>query len=339
MIRNSLYLALLAFATPAVAEGPAVVTDILPVHSLVSQVMQGVAEPSLIVKPGTSPHGAALRPSQARALQNADLVVWIGEELTPWLEKPLSALAEGKQTVALLDLEGTKRLEFRDVHDHDEHDDHKSDEEGHAHEDHKETHDDAHDDEHSDHSSEHDSHAETGHDDHQHEGVDPHAWLDPDNAHVWLTEIAAQLANVDPENAEIYAANAKAGQERIAEVTARLTASLQPMQGVPFAAFHDAHQYFELRFGLTLAGTVTDSDDADPSPAQLAALRKELTDKGVSCAFAGPTSNTGLLEAAAENVDLAIYQLDPLGTELPQGPDLYPQLLWELGQGFARCIK
>jgi zinc transport system substrate-binding protein len=41
--------------------------------------MQGVGEPEMILPPGASPHGYAMRPSEAAALQSADVVVWIGE--------------------------------------------------------------------------------------------------------------------------------------------------------------------------------------------------------------------------------------------------------------------
>ena len=64
-------------ASTAVAAPPKVVADIAPVHSLVAQVMEGVASPDLLVEPGASPHGYSLRPSQARALQQSDLVFWV----------------------------------------------------------------------------------------------------------------------------------------------------------------------------------------------------------------------------------------------------------------------
>ncbi|MEC8041367.1 MAG: zinc ABC transporter substrate-binding protein [Pseudomonadota bacterium] len=92
MLRNSLTLSLssaaLLTATTALADVPRVVTDIAPVHALVAQVMGDLGAPDLLVDPGSSPHSYAMRPSQARALEKADLVFWIGEPLTPWLEGP-----------------------------------------------------------------------------------------------------------------------------------------------------------------------------------------------------------------------------------------------------------
>lgn len=57
------------------------VADIASINALVTQVMQGVGVPSQIIPTGSSPHSYAMRPSEARALQGADLVVWVGPAL------------------------------------------------------------------------------------------------------------------------------------------------------------------------------------------------------------------------------------------------------------------
>ena len=113
----------LGLAGAASAEVPKVATDITPVHSLVARVMQGAGSPSLIVAPGATPHGYSMRPSEAAALEVADIVIWIGPELTPWLEGAIGTLAADAHSLALLDAPGTRRLAFRqgatfDAHDH-----------------------------------------------------------------------------------------------------------------------------------------------------------------------------------------------------------------------------
>ena len=113
----------------AYADTPQVAVDIAPVHSLVARVMDGVGTPDLIIKPGASPHEYSLRPSEAAALQNSDLVFWIGSDLTPWLTDTIETLAKNASVTSLLDLDGTVQLDFREsalfeVHDHDDHDDH-----------------------------------------------------------------------------------------------------------------------------------------------------------------------------------------------------------------------
>lgn len=300
---------LLILAVPANAEAPRVVADIAPVHGLVSQVMQGVGEPDLILLPGVSPHGYALRPSQARALQKAGLVVWIGPELTPWLEKPVTSLATKANTLALLSHERTQVLPFRDG---DGDGDEDENEEGHDH----------------------------GHvDEHDHGGIDPHAWLDPQNAQIWLGLIAESLAEIDPENAELYQANASKAQAELQALATMLQETLSPVQATPFVTYHDAYQYFENRFGLSNAGFVTLSDGAGVSPARVSELHDRLSELDVQCAFSEPEVDPGVLEGISASDGLILSTLDPMGRDLPLGGGFYSDLLRNLTQDFVDCSK
>lgn len=296
-----LCLALVLLSAPVRAEVPRVVADIAPVHALVAQVMQGLGTPDLILRPGISPHGYAMRPSQARALQNADLVVWIGPQLTPWLAKPMASLAPQAAKLTLLEAEATHRLVFRGADEHDH------------------GHDEGHDD------------GEGGP-----EPVDPHAWLDPENGRIWLGLIADRLALADPDNAALYHANAQAGQAELTGLQSELVAVLAPVQDRAFVTFHDAYQYFETRFGLHFAGAVTLSDAADPSPAQLARLRDTLVEKGITCAFSEPQFDPALL-AAIGGEGLTILSLDPMGSTLEPGAGFYSDLLRNMAGTFASC--
>ncbi len=320
----------------AFAEPPKVATDIAPIHSLVAQVMNAVGEPSLIVRQGASPHGYSMRPSEARALQNADLVVWVGPALTPWFEKPLSSLAEDAVRLELLDVPGTLQLEYRDLGDgdhggenvHDDLDDHGADmktdgEDGDGDERHSES---GGDDDH------------TGRDDHRnHADVDPHAWLDPQNAQVWVLAIAERLADLDPENAEVYLLNARTTVEDLKTQERVLAAQIKGMSDQPYVAFHDAYQYFENRFGLKIAGTVALGDASDPSPARVAALQSRIRGMGVTCAFAEPQFDPRLLEAAIETGNVTIRVIDPLGSTLEAGAALYGQLISAMAGEFIAC--
>ena len=116
-------------STSVMADVPNVAADIAPIHSLVSKVMDGVGEPKLVIQSGASPHGYRLRPSEAKALQDANLIFWMGEELTPWLDGAIDTLASNASVTSLLDQEGVVLHEFREgalfeAHDHSAHDDH-----------------------------------------------------------------------------------------------------------------------------------------------------------------------------------------------------------------------
>ena len=106
-----------------------VVASVKPLHSLVSGVMKGVGKPDLIVKGSASPHTYSLKPSQAKQLEDADLVFWMGHELESFLEKPLEAIASNARVIELIDTDELKRIKMReggafDDHGHDEHDEH-----------------------------------------------------------------------------------------------------------------------------------------------------------------------------------------------------------------------
>ncbi|OZB20345.1 MAG: zinc transporter [Rhodobacterales bacterium 34-62-10] len=346
-------------STAALADVPQVATDIAPVHSLVAQVMGDLGEPALIVQPGASPHGYSMRPSEAQALDDADLVVWIGEALTPWLQGPVETLGEGASVLELMSVTGTILYDYREgatfgAHDHGDHEGHDHDhdhEKAEAH-DHKHDHDkaEAHDHAHDhdkaeahDHAHDHDkakaeadSHA-GDHAGHDHSGSDAHAWLDPANGRVWLGAIAAELSRLDPDNAATYAANAAAGQAALEALEAELTAELAPLAETGFVVFHDAYQYFERRFGLQAAGAISFSDASTPSAGRIAELREAVATMGASCVFAEPQFSSGLVETVFGD-SATVGLLDPLGQDLEPGADLYPQVLRTMAGAFTTCL-
>ena len=356
----------------AMADVPNVAVDIAPVHSLVARVMDGVGTPNLIVQPGASPHEYSLRPSEAAALQEADLVFWLGEDLTPWMDDAVETLAEDAAVTTLLDAEGTILLDFRegalfeahshdhgngdhdahaeDAHDHD-HEEHAHDDE-HAHDEHAHDDDHAHDDhdhgheehaegeEHDHGEHDHDEHAEHdhGHEGHDHGEHDPHAWLSPENASTWLNLIAGQLSAADPDNAGTYFANAAAAREEMEALSAEIAATLDPVRGGSFIVFHDAYQYFETDFDFPASGAISLSDASDPSPARIAEIQGRIQEEGIDCVLAEPQFNPGIVEVVLDGTDANTGVIDPLGAELEPGSDLYPQLLRNMATTLAECL-
>ena len=325
----------------AYADVPQVAVDIAPIHSLVARVMDGVGTPDLIVQPGASPHEYSLRPSEATALQAADLVFWIGPDLTPWLTDTIETLAPDAAVTALLEADGTIELEFREgalfeAHDHDEDEDH-DDEDGH------EDHDDHDEEGHEDHADEeagHDDHddEETGHDEHDHGAHDPHAWLSPQNAMTWLNVIAGQLSAADPENAGAYFANAAAGRTEIEALIDEVTATLDPVRDGQFVVFHDAYQYFEADFDFPASGAISIGDASDPSPARIAEIQGRIAEQGIDCVLAEPQFNPSLVATVLDGTQAQTGILDPLGSDLEPGPALYPQLIRNLSTALAGCM-
>src|SRR3546814_171253 len=175
-----------------------------------------------------------MKPSNARAVEAADIVFWTGPGMEAFLVKPLQALASDATIVELDDAEGLTKLPFREggafeAHDHGD---------DHAHHDENEHEADG------DHDHEHDDHAaESGH--HDHGGFDTHLWLDPGNAKAMAAAIGKSLAAADPENAEAYAANLAALNDRHAALTKERAAHVAHGDTKHLTALHNATHALE----------------------------------------------------------------------------------------------
>lgn len=326
-MRRPLFAALLAtalapsLAPAALAEVPRVVTDIPATHSLTAQVMGDLGSPAVLLEQGGNAHNYALKPSQAQALSQADLVIWVGPAMTPWLERAIKGVNIGGKQVGLLEAAPTHRQEFgAGAHQHE--DEHTA-EAGQTEAEHA---------------------AEAGHDDHDapghsHEGLDPHAWLTPENAEIWLGLIAEELAAADPEHAATYAANAEAAKKEIAALDARLKASLAPVQGRPFVVFHDAYGYFAAHYGLNVVGAVALGDATAPGAGHLAELREDLSHEGVVCAFPEAAHDPKQIDILLEGTSVKRGgTLDPSGANLAYGPALYATLMGNLADTLVACL-
>ncbi|WP_425405839.1 zinc ABC transporter substrate-binding protein [Hwanghaeella sp.] len=354
-------------STPVLADSaPEVMTSIKPVHSLVSAVMEGVSEPGLIVEGAASPHSYALKPSQAAKLSKATHVFWIGHDLEAFLEKPIETVAANAHAVELLEINGLKTLEFREggafeSHEHheDEHEDHAHEEEHKGHDDHDdhahEKHDDhdhgeghAEDDKGHEHDGDahakheehdHDEHDHGEHEGHDHEGLDPHIWLDPQNAIVMVRAIADVLSADDPAHADRYAANAAKTIAALEKLTDEIAELMAPVHDKDFVVFHDAYRYFEERFGLHAAGSITISPEMSPGADRIREIRKRVKDLGATCVFAEPQFEPRLITVVLEGSNAKSGLIDPLGADLEDGPELYFTLIRNMAKSMHDCLS
>ena len=315
-----------------------VVASIKPIHSLASYLMKGVGTPNLIVDGYASPHGFAMKPSHAKMLQEADLIFWVGEGLENFLEKPLKSIAKKAEKIELLEIKGLQKLKFREKNIFDEHDDHghkedKHDDHGHDDDGHKE-------DDHDDHDHDKDGHKEDDHDDHGHEGhahgeYDPHIWLDPINAKVILNEMVEHLIENDEKNASIYKSNLDKALKDIDKLISDVKSELN--KEISFIVFHDAYQYFEERFNVSVLGAFTVNTDIMPGAEQLSEIREIIEHDKVSCIFSEPQFNPDIINTVAKDMKIKTGVLDPLGATLNPGKDLYFDLIRNISSSFKGC--
>jgi zinc transport system substrate-binding protein len=309
----SLILFIILMTAPARAaepQSPKVVVSIKPIHSLVAGVMQGVAEPQLLMKGGGSPHGYVLRPSEARSLAEADLVVWVGHELESFLEKPLSTLGRNARQLELSEELESDLLPLRGGGSWE-----------------------AHDDDHGDREPEPAAHHE------EHGEQDQHLWLDPQVAKQIVTKTAAALAEIDPARRELYQKNAARLRERLDGLHAQLKAKLAPVKNVPYVVFHDGYQYFEAAYGLNAVGSVTIDPERRPGAKRIREIREKIKELHARCVFSEPQFESRLVATVIEGTGAKTGVLDPVGVELPAGAESYFQLLNALADNLVAGLR
>ena len=309
-----------------------VVTSIKPIHSLVSYIMDGVGSPDLIVDGYNSPHGFSLKPSHAKMLQEADIVIYVGEGVEEFLEKPLESIANNAVKFELLGQSGIKKLKFRERNifgDHDDHDDH-----GHDKKAKKEDHDD-HDDHDHDKKAKKDDHDDHGHDDHGHGEFDPHIWLDPMNAKIIVKKVTNQLSKLDKENSSIYKSNSKKALKELDQMIKEVKSSVN--KDAKVVGFHDAYQYFEERFKVNIIGALTVNTDVLPGAEQLAEIREVIEHEKATCVLSEPQFNPDIVETIAKDTNISSGVLDPLGATLDSGKTLYFDLIKNISLSIKNC--
>jgi zinc transport system substrate-binding protein len=314
-----LWVLFLAMPAAQSREPPRVVVSVKPVHDLVMGVTRGISEPALLVPGGASPHDHALRPSGMRSLQEAHVVIWVGPELENFLVRPLSGLPAEVQRITLLHDAGLVTYPVReggiwDAHDHDH---------GHGH-------DHGHDGVHR-----HDHDPAHGND---HGEPDAHAWLSPENARRIVRHVAEKLAERDPGNADVYQDNLENMLKRLDRLEQDLAQRLEPVRERPFIVFHDAYQYFERHFGLTPAGSITVDPSRAPGARRVQEIRQRLAEADALCVFSEPQFRPGIVATVTEGTRARTGTLDPLGADLPSGPEGYEQLLRNLADSLVECL-
>ena len=301
-------------AVPARAQDPKVVVTIKPMHSLAAAVMEGVGTPRLLIDGTASPHTFTLKPSDAKALNEAAVIFRVSEGLEPYTSRLARSLPRTVRLVTLESVPGLTLLSLRKGGNFEAHD-HGGDKHGHAH-----------------------GHGHGHGHGHAKDGRDGHVWLDPGNASLIAAYMAQVLAEIMPAHAERLRANAAALAKSIDALVPEIEARLKPVANRPFVVFHDAYQYFERRFGLAAIGSVTVSPEVPPSARRLTALRRKISGLKAACVFAEPQFEPRIVASIVEGTTARKGVLDPLGAAIEAGPGHYPRLLRALADDLAGCL-
>jgi zinc transport system substrate-binding protein len=280
----------------------------MPVQSIVAAVMGDRGTPELLLQGRLSEHTASLTPRQIAALGAADIVFTIGHGLEYSVgQLDGSEAVNGKRFVQLELAPGVSLLPIR---------------EGAA--------------------WEPDTNAPTTAAVIDANGLvlkaDPHIWTDPANAVAMARAVAAQLAKADPGGADVYRQNVEQFSTSLQSLGDDIAAEMRPLRAKRFIVFHDAYHYFERRFGLQAAGSISDVSASTPSAARLKSIRDRLVATHAACVFREPQFDDKYVRAITEGTPARIGVLDGLGADLTPGPAAYGQLLRNLAASFRNCL-
>lgn len=295
-------LALMVNPVRALADPPRVLVSIAPLHSLVAQVMEGVAEPELVYEASQSPHSSAMTPRQLKAVVGADLLFWIGPELETALARLLPRLPDNAQAFELHDFDaGMTLLPMRDSLF---------------------------------------ATRGTGHDqEHDHGDLDPHIWLSLGNARVFVDFVEARLIEHDPEHLGLYQDNADQTRIRLAALDEQLDDLLGSSRETPYILFHDGFQYFEYDQNLNGLGALVLNPDIPPGPRTIARLRDLAAPLERVCLFREPQYSERWLTPLVDELDKAtLGAIDPLGQLSEPGTGLYADMMLRLANDLAACL-
>ena len=294
-----------SLALPAQA---AVVASVKPVGFIASAIADGVTPVEILLPDGASEHDYALRPSDIKRLQDADLVVWVGPEMEAFMTKSAASLPAQKN-VEMDTLPGVKALLLKGGEDEEE---------------------------------EHEGHAHGGaeeHEHHHHGEYNMHLWMSPEIARKTAVAIHAKLLELMPQSKDKLDANLQHFEAELASADAKISNQLAPVKGKGYFVFHDAYTYFEKHFGLTPLGHFTVNPEIQPGAQRLHQIRTQLVEQKATCVFAEPQFRPAVIEAVARGTKVRSGTLDPLGTNITPGKDSYVTFLSQLSSQYASCLN
>ena len=247
---------------------------IFPVYDIARQIVGDKGNVTLVMDPGDSPHTYETTPSDMIEVSKADLILAIGNELDHWIE---TMVEDSSAEIVTVDA----NIALRPYEDeHDDHDDH-----------------DGHDD----------------HEGHNHGEFDPHYWLSAKNGKIMAANIAAAISEIDPDNSDYYQANVSTFQSSIDEINTQIVELATPIASKPFIPLHDAWYYYSEEFNLNIVDNFFPGGQHQSTPQHTVELTEKVETLGVTAIFSEIGLDTSAIKGFAEDNDLTISELDPLG--------------------------
>jgi zinc/manganese transport system substrate-binding protein len=175
-------------------------------------------------------------------------------------------------------------------------------------------------------------HAENGHEE-EHEGVNPHVWLDPVLAQQQVATIRDRLIAFDPNNADSYRTNAEAYIQQLQQLDGEFKQKLAPVQGCNFITFHDAFPYLAQRYGLKQEAIVEIPEDSI-TPKDIQRVQQAANKYQVKALFTEPAIEDKRIQQISNDLNLPLEAIDPL-----ESGETDPQYYFQVMRGNLEALE
>lgn len=239
---------MLLMAFPACAELDVIATN-FPLYDFASHVAGDAANVTMLISPGTEVHAYDPTPKDMIAVQECDLLLYIGGDSEGWVDTLLSAVTDGPQTLRLM--ECVETIEAEHEHEHEHEDEHEHDHENGVIQ------------------------------------YDEHIWTSPVNAMKMVQMIADSLSEADPENAPLYQENAAAYIAEISVLDGEFRAAIDACEE-PLMVFADRFPmaYFAQEYGIEVIAAINGcSTDSEPSAQQMQLIIDTVRGQQIPCVY------------------------------------------------------
>ena len=331
IIRIFLQLALasltLLITTTVTAAPPHIVCTIKPACLLVKAIVGEQENTTQLLPDNADLHHYNFRPSDLRKLSQANVVV----RISPTLEQFITPLLNPTQQT-IITLADSPKLTFLPMPEKHQHN-------------HSQTHT-SHNEEHNEHHEHHEHEAHKIHPPHKEEheqpppsSIDPHFWLDPDNAIKMAHYLTVELIKIDPKHAKRYQSNRHLLIDAIKETDQYIHQLLLNDQHKPYLTFHPSFQYFEKHYHLAEPEIISLHEGLPPGIKSLRHLRQFIQKTGIQCLVTQPSANQALTQLLTEGFSMTVITLNPVGSTHQKTHNNYIDLLRYSAQQLHFCLK
>ncbi len=258
-----------------------VAVSIYPVYDLVRRVAGPDADVSLLLPPGKNEHTFDPTPHDVEEVAKSGLGVMVGLGLDPWMERLMKDAAPKAKLLRVGDRVPTRKVELEAI----------GEEEAHKH---GEKDDD---------------------DDHDHEkgALDPHVWLDPQNARLIVRAFTEEIAKLDASHAVAYRQRAASLEGELEALDKELEARTKALPKKGFVTFHGSFGYFAARYGLTVLAVIEPFPGSTPTGDYVQKVLGVIKAKQVPALYSEPQLDPRPAKVLSDEAKIPLGVLDPVG--------------------------